>query len=249
MKEKPLLGQQALVTGSARRVGKAFALALAEAGCDVIIHHGKSDAAAAQTALEVEQRGRRAVVLQADLRSIDAIAQMAKEATSAFPKLNILVNSASTYPKGDFLEAGHHLQTESAESWDESMNVNARAPFFLIQQLAPQLEGSGNGSIVNIIDRSAFVPFRSRAAHSVSKAALLSITKLAAVTLAPKVRVNAIELGAILPGDEMTPEEREKLRWGGVESAVSALLFVLSTPFVNGETIGVKGDAFTYGGQ
>ena len=245
----PLLGRKALVTGSARRVGRELALGLARAGCDVIVHHHRSEEAAQRTAQEIQSLGRRAEVLRADLGIHGDVLRLGVEAAEALGGLDILINSASSYPAGDHLEAQHSLTTETLDGWEESLAVNTRAPFFLIQQLVPALEKRGRGCVINILDRSAFVPFRSRAAHTVSKAGLYAVTKLAAASLTPRIRVNALELGAILPGDEMEPDERARLRWGGVESVVNGALFLLTSPFVNGEVVGVKGDAFSYGGQ
>lgn len=245
---KPLVGHRALVTGGGKRVGRALALALAEWGSDVVVHYNSSRPSADAVCREIVAAGRNGVACQADLSIPAEVERLAREAEAAFGPLNYLINSASYYADGDQLVSKHSLLEETLEEWDYSLAVNARAPFFLTQLLAPKMAKQANASVVNIVDRSIGKPFLSRAAHTVSKSALVAVTKLAAASLAPEVRVNALELGAILPGDEMSESERSKVRWGGVDSVSAALYFVLTNSFVNGEVIGVKGNAFSYDG-
>lgn len=236
-----LSGKRALVTGSGVRLGRAMALRLAEEGCDLIIHYHSSDAGARATAEQVSAAGRRAELFRADLSDFVQLRQLTHFATDALGGLDILVNSASYFPQPQLEEAKHHFSQEREEDWDRAFAINAKAPFFLSQHLAPALEAS-RGSIVNILDLSSSRAFLSRATHSVSKAALRSITQLTARALQGKVRVNALELGAILPAAGSSEEFLRGRRWGGAEVVLDGLIFLLTNTYVNGEVLRITGD-------
>ncbi len=227
----------ALVTGAGTRVGQTIAIGLARGGYDVIVHYFSSAKGAERTVSEVMAVGRKAFSVQADLRKTDSPKMLLKEIEAKVTKLELLVNNASTYPEPERAKAAKSLLEETPEDWELSLNVNARAPFFLIQQLAPLLSASGEGQVVNILDSSVSAPFLSRASHSVSKSALAAITKIAAETLAPKVRVNALELGSILApvgrGDEPGKV------WIGTQGVVDALLQLIADSGKNGEIVRV----------
>ena len=228
----------ALVTGGARRVGRAFSLALAEAGCDVVVNYHGSAAEAATTVADIESGGRRAVAIQADIARTADIARLVSETERAFGRLDILINNASLFERTPFENITEH-------DWDRVLGVNLRAPFFLSQAAAPLLRRDGGGVIVNIVDLSALQPWPSFAHHAVSKAGLLHLTRVLARALAPDVRVNAIAPGTVLPPEntegEAGSERRVVGRAGDTEDAARALLYLVRSDFVTGENLVVDG--------
>lgn len=236
-----LNGLKILVTGGAVRVGRALALGLAEAGCDIAVHYSSSKAEAEEIVRQITVQGRRSFLIQGDFRRGEAPAEVIAAVNREWGALDVLINSASVYPSPDVLEGRESLLSEELADWELSLNVNARAPFFLIKHATPLLQQSRNGNVVNILDTSAVEPYLNRASHTVSKSALATITRIAAGTLAPQVRVNALLLGGILPPEEMPEEERKRNIWLGTEDVVAATKFLLSTPGINNETIGIRG--------
>jgi len=238
-----LVNKRALVTGAGKRIGKAIAVGLAKAGADVVVHYSSSKDGAKEVAAEIRKIGRRVELIQCDLASAEGPAQLAKATLNAFGGLDILINNASVYSEPGKWNAEKNILQETLADWELSLNVNARAPFFLIQALAPALKQAlnqqGSGCVVNILDQSISTPFYSRASHSVSKTALAMITKLAAETLSPAVRVVGLELGKILPPEGLPEAEFNKCKWIGAEAVVDAVLSVLKDDSINGEIIPV----------
>jgi len=237
-----LLGKVALVTGAAHRVGKAIALALAREGADILVHYSSSAAAAQETAREIEALGRRVALLQADLRTWEAAVALGEAALNVFGRVDILVNSASSFVAKDYLD------TTEAE-FDLALDVNVKAPFALSQVIARAMIAGEGGTIVNIVDESAFYPWREYVAHGVSKAALLALTRAQTLVLGPKVRVNAVCPGPVLKPPTYTDEAWEALRktnplraLGSAEQVAEAVLFLVAgPPFVNGDCIMLDG--------
>ncbi len=184
-----LRGRVALVTGAAKRLGRAVALRLAEEGADIVIHYRSSAAEANSAIAEIEKMGRRGVAIAADLTSVAEIKRLFDEAAKQFGRLDILVNCAA-----NFLPSSIISTTE--EVWDASLDANLRAPFFCAQAAAPLLRRS-KGCIVNFADTGGVIGWPGYIAHSVSKAGVVMLTKVLAKTLAPEVRVNAIAPGTI----------------------------------------------------
>lgn len=233
-------GPVALVTGGGIRVGRAVALGLAEDGYDLVVHHHTSGAAAEEVAAAALRLGRRAHTVRADL-SLEADAvRLAREAAERFGRLDLLVNSASTFVPGDLLGV-------TADEWDAVMAVNLRAPFLLARETADLLRGAG-GSVVNIVDLSALQPWTSHPVHSVSKAGLLHLTRVMARRLAPEVRVNAIAPGVVLPPEHFDEEDVERARQqvplgriGTPGDVVEAVRFLAGADYVTGQVIVVDG--------
>jgi len=213
----------ALVTGAATRLGRVFATTLASEGFDVVVHYWSNSEGAEDTCREIRELGRRSFLVQTDLSQREGPHNLAEAVASLVPSLDLLVNNASVYPSPDKVQADNDLLLDSVEEWERSMAINARAPFFLIQQCVPLLRRGTDPAIINILDMSVTDPFLDRASHSVSKSALAAITTLAASTLAPHIKVNALELGPILPGDNMPPDEVGKTKWLGTEVVADAL--------------------------
>jgi pteridine reductase len=231
-------GRVALVTGGARRVGRALTLALAEAGADVVINYHRSADEAAQTAADVEALGRRGIVVQGDVSQPADVARMVAAAEEQAGRLDILVNSASLFQRAVFARI-------MPDEWDRVMDVNLKGPFLLSQAAAPLLARDGGGVIINIVDLSALQPWPSFAHHAVSKAGLLHLTRVLARALAPAVRVNAIAPGTVLPPEhhdgEDGSERRLVTRAGDTGDVVAALLYLVRSDFVTGENLVVDG--------
>ncbi len=238
---KPLAGRTALVTGSGRRLGQAFALGLAQSGADLAVHYHGSDSGAQQTASQARALGRRAELFQADLgdvqQAIDLISRVAREMHA----LDILVNSASIFEP---LTA----ETTDLDAWVRHMRLNLTAPFFLIQALARHLAGRP-GSVVNVLDWRALHPGADHVPYTISKAGLAAATRSLALAYAPSLRVNALALGAILPPSDLGPEAADKPiqgvpagRWGSVAEAVEGLMFLVAGPdYMTGQIVYVDG--------
>ena len=234
-----LLGCVALVTGSAKRLGRAVALRLAAEGADVVVHYRTSAAEARSAVAEIEKLGRRAVSIAADLDRVSDIKRLFDEAAKQFGRLDILVNSAA-----NFLPASIVSTTE--EIWDASLDSNVKAPFFCAQAAAPLLRRT-KGTIINFADTGGLLGWPGYIPHSVSKAGVVMLTKVLAKALAPEVRVNAIAPGTItMPGD---PPEWEaefiKLaplqRSGSPADITDTVLFLVQSKFVTGQVVAVDG--------
>jgi pteridine reductase len=232
-----IAGTTALVTGGARRVGRALALALAGAGADIVVNYRTSREEAGRTVADIEAAGGRAVAVQADV-SVGADARrLVEQAGRAFGRLDILINNASVFERSKLLDI-----TEA--EWDRVLGVNLKGPFLLSQAAAPLLQRHG-GVIINLLDLSAWQPWPSFAHHAVSKAGLLHLTRVLARALAPAIRVNAIAPGTVLPPEEHegeTGSERRLVeRDGHPDDVVAAVLYLVRADFVTGETLVVDG--------
>lgn len=236
-----LEGKVALVSGGAVRVGKAIALALAEAGADVAFSYNSSAAEAAQTQAQIEAFGRRALAIQADAADVQACRELVRATVARFGRLDVLVNSASLWKRTKFAEL-------TEQDWDLVTNIVLKGAMFTSQAAAPHLAEHGDGAIINIVDLSAFVPFRNFAAHSAGKAGLLNLTYSLAIELAPAVRVNAIAPGPVLPPPAYTQKQIDAAangtllrRWGAPEDVAQAAVFLVRANYITGTVIEVDG--------
>jgi len=237
MIEQPLNNKTVLITGAARRIGRLFALACARAGADVVIHHGHSDDEAESVRDEIQGLGTNAWIFKADLSD-------SSQAQSLIPRINEstplhgLVNSAAIFESLS-------LEQTTLEAWEKHMALNLTAPFLLSQAFAKQAKGDGR--IVNILDWRALRPGPDHFPYTISKSALAAMTKSMAVALAPKILVNALALGAILPPSDGTrnPDIVKNIplkRWAHENEIEQALLFLLTCPaYITGEIIHVDG--------
>lgn len=235
-----LTGKVALVTGGAHRVGRALALALARHGADVAIHYHGAEEEARRTRAEIEALGRRAATLRADLADPAAARALPERARSALGGVDVLVNSAALFESKAF-------PAITVEDWDRVMAVNLRAPFLLLQATAPLLAES-KGVAVNIADVSGLRPWPAFPHHSVSKAGLIHLTKVAARALAPDVRVGCVVPGTVLPPEDYTTEQLEESadrtvlgRIGSPADVEEAVLFLVRTEFATGSVVVVDG--------
>lgn len=236
-----LNGKVALVTGGARRVGRALSLALARAGADVVVNYFSSAREAEETVAEIVALGRRAIAVHADVSLHAEVQILIQKTADTFGRLDVLVNNASLFETAPLLAI-------EEEAWDRVMAVNLKGPFLLSQAAAPLLRRDGGGVIVNIADLSAFQPWPSYAHHAVSKAGLVHLTRILARALAPDIRANCIAPGTVLPPPDYTEEqirssrERSALkRIGTPEDVARALLYLIESDFVTGETVVVDG--------
>lgn len=232
-----LQGKTALVTGGARRVGKALSEALARAGAAVAINYNHSSAEADALCKELGN----ARAYQADVSRTADIRRLMAAVESDFGRLDVVVNSASLFESGPLLDV-------TEETWDRVLGVNLKGPFFLSQMAAPLLKRSGGGNIVNIVDLSALQPWPSYAPHSVSKAGLAHLTRILARAFAPEIRVNAIAPGTVLPPDDYdgtggdgTADRQVVKTSGSPDDVVRALFYLLESNFVTGQVVVVDG--------
>lgn len=235
-----LRGKTALVTGGAHRVGRAVTLALAEQGCDLVVHYHRSEAAAADTAAEVRRLGRRVAAVSADLSRLEGVHKVFATVDETFQSLDILVNSAAIFERVTLLEA-------TEEDWRRTMDLNLRGAAFCLQQAARRMQSRG-GAIVNISDAAGHRPFKRNPLHSISKAGVEMLTKTAALELAPAIRVNAVVPGPVLKPQGM-PEDHWRAiaralpsgKAGSGEAVAQAVVFLLQNDYLTGESLRVDG--------
>src|SRR6266851_5363601 len=234
-----LQSRVALVTGAAKRIGRAVAVRLAKEGADIVVHYRGSKDEAAEAVAEIEKIGRRAVAIQADLGDVSQIKHLIAETGKQFGRLDILVNSAA-----NFLPASIVSTTEQV--WDASLGTNLKAPFFCAQAAAPLLKRS-RGVIINFADVGGLLAWTGYIPHCVSKAGVIMLTRCLAKELAPEVRVNAIAPGTItMPGDPPELEadyiKRAPLRRSGRPVEITeTVLFLVHAKFMTGQVLVVDG--------
>lgn len=237
----PIQHRTALVTGAARRIGRAIALGLAADGWTVALHCLTSETEARRTASEIAAAGGRAEVLVADLARERDVAALIGRARDALGPVTLLVNNAAAFQMDT-------LDTVTRETWDLHVETNLRAPFVLVQQLTAQLPADAEGNVVNLLDQRVLNPTPYFISYTVSKAGLWMLTRTLALALAPRVRVNAIGPGPTLRAESQTEEHFERqvtgtplARAARPEEIVDALRFILRTPSMTGQMIALDG--------
>ena len=240
-----LTDQVALVTGSARRVGRAITIELAKRGAHVLVHYFRSDESTVrETLLEIKSHGVKAFAVQADLADSADVDTIFKAVAEHFGRLNILVNSASIFNKNTVMEA-------TLEDWQRSIDINLTAPF-LCTQAAVRLMRENDppgGSIINICDHGAVTPWPERADHGISKAGLLMLTRVSALSLGPEnIRVNAVLPGPVLKPEAMSDELWDEVgqgtplkRTGEAGDVGRAVAYLAGEDFITGTTLEVDG--------
>jgi NAD(P)-dependent dehydrogenase (short-subunit alcohol dehydrogenase family) len=229
----------AIVTGAARRLGKALALSLARNGYAVLLHYRSAKLEASRTAREVRALGVPAFLSQADLTDPKKILSLFAEVDKIRHPLKVLVNSASVMPMGNAL-------TLPVRDWDSALNLNLRAPFLCSREAVKRM--AEGGLIINVSDVGARKTWSRYPSYSVSKAGLEALTKVLARSFAPSVRVNAIAPGFVLQSDLVSPEEWNRLvervplrRSATVKEVALALEFLLKNEYVTGQTLVIDG--------
>lgn len=235
-----LTGKSALVTGGARRVGRAIALALANAGADVAVTYLSSRPEAARTASEMESLGRRALAVECDVRSEASVRSAVASVVGRLDRLDILVNNAAVFESAS-------LDSLTLDQWDAVFETNARGPFLVAREALAYLRAA-QGRIVNIGSLGGMQAWAGHAHYCASKAALHMLTQAMAKAFAPEVSVNCVAPGWIELEESdawqaahfalKTPMQRN----GSVEDVAQAVLFFATGPhFVTGQVLAVDG--------
>jgi NAD(P)-dependent dehydrogenase (short-subunit alcohol dehydrogenase family) len=237
----PAIPRAALVTGGARRLGRAIALALAEAGFAVAIHCRTRTDDAEATAASVRAAGVQAALLPADLADEAQVQRLLPEATAALGPLGVLVNNASHFERDEWFDA-------TRVTWDEHMAPNLRAPFVLMQAFARALPPSAEGAVINMLDQRVFSLTPHFVSYTLAKAGLWTLTQTMALALAPRIRVNAIGPGPALPSRRQTASQFARqsaavpLGHGtSPEEVARAVLALLALPSLTGQMLALDG--------
>jgi pteridine reductase len=245
MQKNPLASKVALITGAARRIGAEIARKLHGNGMNIVLHYNASEEEAVSFSEELNKiRDHSAVAIRADLLESESVKLLVQQATEIWHRLDVLVNNASR-----FYRTSMGKVTEYA--WDDLIDSNLKAPFFLAQAAAPILAAS-QGCIVNITDIHAERPLTDYSVYCISKNGLLTMTKILAKELGPLIRVNAVSPGSILwPEGKNTLSDVEKqkiieqtaLKRGGSpeDIAKAVLFFVRDADYVTGQVLDVDG--------
>ncbi len=228
----------ALVTGSAHRLGKAFALSLAKMGYAIALHYRGSADEAEKTVEEICALGVDCIPIRADLTQPEKIDFLFSLVDEFKQPLKVVVNSAAVMPAGK-------PQELDLRDWDSAIDLNLRAPFLISQHAAKRMT---NGLIVNITDIGANKAWSRYPSYTVSKAGLESLTKILARAFAPNIRVNAIAPGLVLPSDVVNEETWNKLvdklplkRAATLDELTMTLEFLIKNEYITGQTIAVDG--------
>ena len=231
----------ALVTGAAKRIGAAVATRLAADGWHVILHYATSEAEARKLDDELARGGATTTLLQADLSAADQHAGLIEAAFRAAPELELIVNNASAFRYDT-------LASASAQALSGCFAVNAIAPILLAQQFSAQLDAGRTGTIVNILDNRVFAPNPDYFSFGVSKFAMLGATRMMALALAPRIRVNGIAPGITLVSGEQTADNFAAAhgmnplgRGCTPEEIAGAVAFIVATPAMTGTIITIDG--------
>jgi NAD(P)-dependent dehydrogenase (short-subunit alcohol dehydrogenase family) len=233
-----LRGKTALVTGAAKRIGRAISLALAREGANVIVHYRESAAEAEKLRAELEALGVRSWLLKADFDRPEEYESLIARALDAAGSLDILVNNASIFPV-------NRLSELTLRDLTRNIEVNAWAPFVLSRDFARLV---GRGKIVNLVDSRTNDFDWAHAAYALSKYVLLALTRATALEFAPAITVNGVNPGLILPPPDKDESYIERLvhtvplkRRGSPEDIAEAVIYLLKSDFLTGEVINVDG--------
>lgn len=258
MSESTLSNRVALVTGASRRVGRAIALALAERGAQIVVHHRDSASEADEVVEVIHKMGGQAVAIRADLADPAGCRELVDAAAGFRGRLDVLVNSASPFRRLPFVDADDEAW-EAA--WDEALAVTLRAPARLMRMTAPLLgaasaTGGPSGVVVNVLDIAAYQAWPSYAHHGAAKAGLTWLTRTMAVALAPHVRVAGVAPGIVdWPANTQAPE-RERLlarvplaRVGQPDDVAQAVGYLAGASYVTGTVLVVDGGRLAQSGE
>jgi NAD(P)-dependent dehydrogenase (short-subunit alcohol dehydrogenase family) len=230
-----------IITGAAERVGRVIALHLASRGARIAFSYYQEEEPWQQTLEEIEAFGNPALAVRTEVRSAASIRSLVEAAWEKFGRIDVLINNASVWLKGDLMEI-------SEEEWDLALDVNLKGPFLASQLTAEKMQAGGRGCIINITDLSAFQVWPGYAHHAASKSGLVSLTKSMAAELAPEIRVNAIAPGTVLLPENAT---EEKKRWaeensvlkriGSPDDVARTAAFLIENDFLTGAVYFVDG--------
>lgn len=232
-------GKNILITGAGVRVGRSLALAVAQAGANVVIHFGKSKLEAYQTADEIQRMGRQAHLLQADLSDAAQVMNLIDQA-QLYGELYALINNASIFEDLDW-------KTTRLEDWNRHLAINLTAPFLLSQAFAQRKSVDRKGRIINLLDWRALRPGPDHLPYTISKVGLAGLTRALAQAFAPDIQVNGVALGAILPpadGRDWSDAIQgvPAGRWAELSEVNQTVLFLLTAPeYITGEILHLDG--------
>jgi NAD(P)-dependent dehydrogenase (short-subunit alcohol dehydrogenase family) len=231
----------ALVTGAAKRLGKAISLALADHGWDIALHFNQSVAAAEETAAAIRARGRRVTLIQADLGREAEVERIIPQALDTLGNLTCLVNNASVFEMDK-------VETATRDSWDRHIETNLRAPLVLSQAFARQLPPHAEGNIINLLDQRVWKLTPYFLSYTVAKMGLWTLTRSLALGLAPRIRVNGIGPGPTLPSPRQSEEQFQAQsaamplgHGASAEEIAAAALYILSARSMTGQMIALDG--------
>jgi 3-oxoacyl-[acyl-carrier protein] reductase/pteridine reductase len=239
---KTLGGKTVLVTGGARRLGKAIALAMAEAGANVAVTYLASSAEARATVAEIEGKGARGLAVTCDVRKEESVVAAVKGVLEKFGGIDVLVNNAGVFAGGRFEEI-------TAEQWDSVFATNVRGPFLVSQQCIPSLRQAG-GRIINLGSLGGEKPWATHAHYCSSKAALHMLTRVMAKALAPEIAVNCVAPGTIDAADGRDDPafmtrvaQRTPMGRNGTlkDLAETVMYFATASHFITGQILAVDG--------
>jgi NAD(P)-dependent dehydrogenase (short-subunit alcohol dehydrogenase family) len=235
------LPKTALVTGAAKRIGRAIALDLARQGFAVGVHYHHSKAEAEAVVAEIVGAGGRAAALAADLSIESEFAKLVTRTQAALGPLGVLVNNASAFERDEALSA-------TRATWDLHIETNLRAPFVLTQALAKQLPEGAEGQVINLIDERVWNLTPHFTSYTVSKAALWTLTQTLALALAPRIRVNAIGPGPVLPSPRQSQPAFDRQvaslplkRGPSLDEICATVRFILTANSMTGQMIALDG--------
>ena len=238
---KPLSGKTVFITGAAKRLGRAMALAAAENGADVAITYRNSARDAGRTVVDASSFGVRAFAFQCDVTDEASILAVMKEAAGELGRLDVLINNAANYETADF-------EKLTSKQWDAIFASNTRGPFLVSQAAVKHLRRQ-HGRIINMGSLGGLRPWPTHAHYCSSKAAVHMLTKVMAKALAPEIAVNAIAPGMIDLGEKaakpfmkrMAKQTPMKRNGTGEEIAAAAMFFATAPHFITGQVLAVDG--------
>jgi NAD(P)-dependent dehydrogenase (short-subunit alcohol dehydrogenase family) len=237
--DKPLTGKTALVTGAAKRIGRAIALALAESGANVAITYLRSQPEAEETVRSLAEYGVEALAVRCDLSDPESIEQTVAAVVEEFGRLDLLVNNAGVF-------ASAALEEITVGQWDEMFATNTRAPFLMAKAAHPHLRAT-RGRIINIGSLGGLHPWATHAHYCTSKAALHMLSQTMAKAWAPDISVNCIAPGMIVQGElgegyEQYARKTPMQRNGSADDVAAAAKFFATAPhFITGQLLAVDG--------
>jgi len=237
-----LRGKTILVTGSAKRVGKTIALALAKCAADIVVNYQRSQSEAEATAREIEQLGVRVLTVRANVSVANEVQAMIGQAVHHFGRLDVLVNNAAIFyptPFGRLTE----------KDWDEMIDINLKGSFLCAKYAGDEMLKLAGGKIINIADWSGIRPYVDYIPYCVSKAGVIALTKALAVTLAPTIQVNCIAPGPVMLPEDFAVKKRAEVlaktplkRTGSAEDIANTVKFLIEgSDFITGAMIAVDG--------
>lgn len=229
-----------LITGSAKRVGREIALSLARAGANIAVHYNHSKKEAEELVRQINDLGVRSIAITGDISISKNIPDTFKKASDLLGGIDILINNAAIfYPT--------QINDIDEDDWTKFLDINLKAPFYLSREFARVLANK-SGKIINIADGYALSPAPAFLVYGVSKGALVSLTKALAKAYAPKILVNCICPGPILPPKSISPDAQQRAiqstllkRTAGIEDITKTIAYLIENDYITGQAIFVDG--------